>query len=145
MIEFSNEKQFIAFWFVYPGEVGIRERRHDFFCGSWINPDGTLEFMYRFHYYDNPDDNSEGERSWQGFRSKEPVDEDEICKHIETMTGMANLNVARNYGAKIDLVPCDFCNGEEATKILDGYPWWHKASGRMYVEENGDHKRAVPE
>ena len=85
MIEFSEERRFIGFWFVYPGPATLRDgRRHDWFCGSWLNPDGTLESHYRFHYYDVPDDPSDGRRNWQGIKSKESVDAEGVKDHSAT-------------------------------------------------------------
>ena len=135
MIEFSEERRFIGFWFVYPGPATLRDgRRHDWFCGSWLNPDGTLESHYRFHYYDVPDDPSDGRRNWQGIKSKESVDAEGVKDHIKVMHKLALMNSIRNDGSKVDFVKCDLCSGPEAVAILLDYPWFHQ-TGDMYIED----------
>ncbi len=135
MIEFKEDYRFVGFWFVYPGPKELRDgRRHDWFCGTWLNPDGTLEFHYRFHYYDVPGDPSEGERSWQGMKSQKPVDAQGILDHINTMHKMALLNSIRNDGSHVDFLKCDLCSGPEAVEKLKQFRWFHK-SEKMYIED----------
>lgn len=127
-IEFDTTKRFIAFWFVPPSPPDVPppgDRRADFFCGSWLNPDDTLEFQYRWHYYDNPGDPSEGERSWYGMRSVKPATAEMIAHHISTMHMMANMNEMRN-GTEMDEILCYQCNGPAALAMLRDRPWWHE-------------------
>ncbi len=135
MVEFSDDKQFIGFWFVYPGESVPGCRRHDWFCASWVNPDGTLELHYRFHYYDEPNDPSEGERSWRGMKSKVPVDAAGIIQHIGHTHELAAMNSLKNFGSEMAFVPCEMCNGTEAVRLLKKYPWFHDATGKMHQEK----------
>ena len=131
-IDFSDEKRFIGIWFVWPpGEdSGFPHRRADWFAASWLTPEGLLEFTYRFHYYDNPDDPSEGDRNWEGMRSRKPVEEAEIADHLNFMHQMGGMNVLRN-GTSMDFIDCKMCNGSQAVELLSAYPWWHKAKGRV--------------
>ncbi len=136
-VEFTKEKRFIGFWFVYPPakDSGFPHRRADWFAASWLNPDGTLEFAYRFHYYYDPMDPAEGERSWQQMMSREPADTAEIEKHKAFMKEVAGLNVVRNQ-ASMDFIDAGLCNGEEALLLLADRPWWHEAKGRIYNRED---------
>lgn len=132
-VHFTNDKKFIGIWFVYPPDKdsGFPHRRADYFAVGWLNPDGTLEFTYRWHYYDNPSDPSEGERSWKGFRGQEPADGPEIERFKTIMGGIAEMNVLRN-GSKMEFLDCGLCNGPGALKLLEGRDWWHKAKERVF-------------
>lgn len=134
MIEFSHDKKWIGFWFVHPPTGKHLERQADFFCASWLNPDGTLQFAYRWHYYDFPDRPADGERSWYGWKSSKPVEAAEIEKNLEMLTGMAQLNVLRNR-TKMDFINCQLCGVDEALEKLEEYPWWHRNDGQAFEDE----------
>ena len=128
-VDFDANVRFIGFWFVWPcsADTILAEgnRHNDWFCGMWLNEDDTLEFQYRFHYYDDPDEPSEGERSWRGMKSKSAISEIEIEKHILIQRQMGEMVALRN-GTCVEQVLCHLCDGPTAVAMLMQQPWFHK-------------------
>lgn len=136
MIEFTDDKRWIGFWFVHPPTGKHLDRRADWFAAAWLNPNNTLQFAYRWHYYDHPDRPADGERSWYGYISPKPVEDvpAEVKKVVEMMTGMAQLNVMRNR-TRLDFIECRLCGVDEALAALDEYSWWHRKEGQAFEDE----------
>lgn len=126
MIPFEKNIKYVGFWFVRPAEEPRDGVFMDWFGGAWINPDGILEFHFRFHYYSEGDP-AGGERSWHGMKSSEPLSEQGIESFIQKTHIMLNLIVLRN-NSSMDFVKCDLCDVEEAVERLSKYEWFHQTS-----------------
>lgn len=124
MIDFDGNKRFIAFWFVEASKEPLPESEGklcDWFCASWVDAEGFIEFSYRFHYYEGDPSAGQGNRSWDSMRTRLPADKKMIEKHIRVLTDLARLNVLRN-NSRMHIIKCDLCDSKTALELLGAQP-----------------------